>query len=529
MWFTGIGLEDGRRIEARHHAGRWRWRVVSPGAEGPLGVPLAAVVGPATEQLADLIVRVREVPPSSVTLAVIEPLGEALDDLGIEDAWVDRWRDRLDDHRRRALAYRRSCAALRDLLRLASARAHLEGDPVLHRITERLLRVMTGPDWGEASTRRGPVRSIAGGNYQSALFAFRRDHVDRLPYEDLDALLGDDAWLLERLDDDRLALHLDRLLALRPRFEQHGGLSSPPTDDVVVATGRAGARTYTLVCNDRRWGLSADGDEALMLPPGIGAELALRLAGLAALPLDEPRAVALHRDIIALADAVRLGASPRAGLTVLVHPGREVQARWRHGQWQWRAVQLVHRDGAWMRGRGRTSWRRGAASVLTTDLRARYVPVYLHPVVAPHARDALALERCLFGPRYYEDRAWDALLDEACAGRVAGTEGDPYEPRWVFATDEPFPITLSGRTWPSIDAAVAEACARADGVASGRAVLWAALEAKHREELVPHMVLTETGDAPIIAPSRWDDVLGDNVVGEMLMKIRALRTRAGRP
>jgi hypothetical protein len=528
MWFTGIALEDGRHIEARHRAGRWRWRLVAPGARGPFGLPLAAVVGPTTDDLEDLIVRVRDVAPRSVTASVIEPLGDALDNMVIEDAWVDRWREQLDEHRRRALAFRRSCAALQDLLRLALPRAHVEGDPILHRVTERLLRVMTGPDWGEAGTRRAPVRSIAGGNYQSAVFAFRRDHVDRLPYEDLDALLGDDVWLFERRDD-RLALHLDRLLSLRPRFERHAGLLSPPTDDVVVATGRAGARTYTLVCNDRRWGLSGDGDDARMLPPGIGAELALRLAGLATLPAHDPGVVALHRDIVALADAVRLGASPHAGLTVLVHPGREVQARWRRGEWQWRALQLVHRDGAWVRGRGRTSWRRGAASVLTTDLRARYVPAYLHPVVAPHARDALALERSLFGPRYYEDRAWDALLDEACAGRIAGTEGDPYAPRWVFATDEPFPITLAGRTWPSIDAAVAEACARPDGVASGRAVLWAALEAKHREELVPHMVLTETGDAPITAPSRWDGVLGDNVVGEMLMKIRALRTRAGRP
>ncbi len=122
MWFTGIGLEDGRRIEARHRAGRWRWRLVSPGAEGPLGVPLAQVFGASTDALAELIVRVRDVPPSLMTLAVIEPLGEALDDLSIDDAGIERWRDLLSDYRRRALALCRSCAALRDLLRLAAER-----------------------------------------------------------------------------------------------------------------------------------------------------------------------------------------------------------------------------------------------------------------------------------------------------------------------------------------------------------------------------------------------------------------------
>lgn len=537
MWFTGIVLEDGRWIEAQYRAERWRWRLCARGGAGPNGAPLGPERGQASDSLARLIDQVAEHEPVTVRVAVLRPLAEALELLSIEDERLLPWRLLLDRERPRALALRRGCIALRDLLQLASERmvgaddeptitpgSKGNDDPVLQHLAQRIWHVLVGVDWGEPETRR-ETRAMTDANYHAALFAFRQQHVDRLPFEDLDALLADRETLIPRPDGRRhLTVDLDRLLQLRARLTElaSDGLSSPPGDAIVVATGRERARTYALVRDDRRWGLSADGDEPLSLSCGLGIALAQRITALAALPAADARVMALHRDAIALADATRLGASPEAGLTVLVHGGREVQARWRRGGWQWRARNLVQRDGTWVRGRRKTSWRRGAASLLPIDLRTRYVPIYLHPVIAPHVADALALERLVFGDRPYEDRAWDALLDEARAGRIAGLEGDPYNPSWVLATDMPYEIELGGRVWSSIDAAVGDALARpGGGITRAKEMLIAALELKHREEFVPFMVLRETGEAPLHVPSRWDSALGDNVVGELLMQLRS--------
>lgn len=263
---------------------------------------------------------------------------------------------------------------------------------------------------------------------------WRERHVETLPFCDLEALLltgklgptADRVW-------DR---YIPRLEAIAT-----GGVPGPEQELATFESSfdppgsTANQHPVRLVQDDWHFGLTFGEDEAVALPPNVGAELAWRLASISVSAsraaatisgcpaLSAPRAAQRHHqaladDVVMLAHALRYVPDPREPFTVLVHGRCVIQLRWRLGAWEWSASYVGSSQGYWRRGE--------LAPLLRSDLLHVGVPTYIHPIVASRLRDVFELTVTKMAgpshspehPEHPDTATWRELLSWAESGQV---------------------------------------------------------------------------------------------------------------
>ena len=255
---------------------------------------------------------------------------------------------------------------------------------------------------------------------------WRERHVETLPFCDLEALLmtgtvgpaSDRAWdryipQLEAIATGGVPGQEQELAAFESSFDPPGS--------------SANQQPTKLVHDGWHFGLTFGEDEAVALPPNVGAELAWRLASISEWPAPSAsRAAHRHHqaladDVVMLAHAMRYVPDPREPFTVLVHGRCVLQLRWRLGGWEWSASYGTSSQGYWRRGE--------LAPLLRSDLLHVGIPTYIHPIVASRVRDVFELTVAKMRgpnpspeppehPEHPDAGTWRELLTWAEAGQI---------------------------------------------------------------------------------------------------------------
>lgn len=241
-------------------------------------------------------------------------------------------------------------------------------------------------------------------HHHEVLCAWRGRHVAELPLVDLAALVL--AGTTGAEVDRAWALYIEALDLI--------GKGGVPGEAATVArfvvspgaAAEASAIGCALVRDGWHWGLAVGEEDAIALPPQIGAELAWRLESC----LNERHRAALAEEVVMLAIALRHVPDPREPFVVLVHGRCVVRARWRLGVWEWSATYRAASFGYWRRG--------DLAALLRSDLSQVGLPTYVHPAVAPALRDAFELAVRRRGAPHPDDATWRELLSWAEEGLI---------------------------------------------------------------------------------------------------------------